>query len=610
VLIRSVILFLSVLNASFCGAQTLPYQGDLEETQSKLFEKIEKADETSSNEAIKFCSQLITKSNGTEANTWANLIYASLLAESDSVAKANRILSDSANLDLVNADQWIRNYHSLCLSSIYELEGEYFKAENLLRPVVSNNSLLELQLLATMKLAEVMRYQGKLDVSKINWLEALQMSIQLADSSHIADCHRGRGIVYFLLDRIDDAKTDIQVYRSYNRRIGNRKNEALGISLLGLIDYQKRNYEEAISKALDSYNIRKEINDLKGQGESLNNLALGYMGLNNWQQALRYLEEAVQMKTLASDLSQMTVILNNMGHCHKRSGNPSEAERYFLLALEKGWQNGQMGDVVISYKNLVGLKTQQKKFEEAVSLQSRLINLKDSLAEVERKEAISELEVRFETGQKEQEIKVLQQQQTIITNRWLTLALGLFLTIVIGALIFDNQKRKYRQEHDLLTAEDDLQKAELKIMSDLLEHNQQKLSLYTENLLKKNELVSQLEKRLKSAVEKTGNLEPETSELLVNFSGVRILTDDDWEEFKQLFDGVHRGMLERLLDQYENLTLAEQRLFLLMKLDMSTKEIANILGVSPDSVKKGRYRLKKKINIPDEVSLQDFVSSF
>jgi DNA-binding CsgD family transcriptional regulator len=334
------------------------------------------------------------------------------------------------------------------------------------------------------------------------------------------------------------------------------------------------------------------------------------MGLQNWNQALRYLQEAVQMKALSSDLSQMTVILNNIGHCYKRLNNYSEAERYFSLALSKGWDNGQMGDVVNAYNNLIDLSVHLKDFEKAVEYQSRLITIKDSLALIERAKAIDQLEVKFETDKKEQEILMLQQQQTIITNRWLTLALGLFMTIIIGILIFDNQRRKHKQETELLTAEDELQKAELKIMSDLLEHNQQKLSLYTENLLRKNELVGQLESRLKSAVENSGEIEPEQSELLTNFTGVRILTDQDWEEFKDLFDGVHRGMLARLLKEYENLTLAEQRLFLLMKLEMSTKEIANILGVSPDSVKKGRYRLKRKINLSEDISLQDFVSQF
>ena len=535
-LLRALILFIFITAASSSVSQILPFRGDLDKSHFELYQKTKEANTTDSKDALKFGFQLSEELKKSNAGTWARLNYAALLTEHDSVSKAKRILLDSVVLGINGAEDWVKQFHSLNYAAVLALDGEYVLAETLLREIVKNNSRSELELLATIKLAENLRFQGKLDLSRINWYEALQLSEQFSDSSYIAECHRGRGIVFFLQDRLEDATADVQLFKKYNSKIGNRKKESLAISLLGLIDYKNGEYESAIDKALEGYSIRKEINDVKGQGESLNNLALGYMGLKNWGQALRYLEEAVQLKTLASDLSQMTVILNNMGHCHQRSGKPAEAKRYFSLALEKGWENGQMGDVINSYKNLIRLQVKQKEFEEAVSLQERLINIKDSLAQIERSEAINELEVQFETDKKEQEITMLQQQQTIITNRWLTLALGLFLTIVIGALIFDNQKRKHKQEKELLTAEDDLQKAELKIMSDLLEHNQQKLSLYTENLLKKNELVGQLETRLKSAVESSGDIEPETSELLVNFSGVRILTDEDWEEFKQLFE--------------------------------------------------------------------------
>lgn len=606
-----IIVILGLALNSVC-AQIVPYRGDLSSQENELYQQIEQKLIADGRAAIAPCVSLIKviDKSDNQKLVWSTLNYTALLVENDSVFKARSILLDSSELKLTSQEPWVQNLHSVNLASVLELSGEYANAENLLRAVLEDQTRSELQLLAMMKLAENLRFQGKLDLSRIKWYESIKLSEQFADSSYIAESHMGRGIVFFLLERLVDAEADIQIYQDFAVRTKNRKKEAYAISLLGLIDYKNREYEKAIEKSLQSYELRQSVQDFKGQGESLNNLALGYMGLKNWAQALRYLQEAVQLKTLASDLSQMTVILNNMGHCYKQLGNDSEAERYFKLALTKGWNNGQMGDVVNSYNNLIKLNIASQRFEEAVKYQSRLLTVKDSLSQIERAKAIDALEVQFETDKKQQEIVLLQQQQTIITNRWLTLALGLFLTIVIGALIFDNQRRKHRQETELLTAEDELQKAELKIMSDLLDHNQQKLSLYTENLLRKNELVGQLETKLKSAVENVGELEAEQSELLVNFSGVRILTDDDWEEFKTLFDGVHRGMLDRLLSKYENLTLAEQRLFLLMKLDMSTKEIANILGVSPDSVKKGRYRLKKKIDISDDMSLQDFVSGF
>jgi DNA-binding CsgD family transcriptional regulator len=334
------------------------------------------------------------------------------------------------------------------------------------------------------------------------------------------------------------------------------------------------------------------------------------MGLKNWAQAFRYLEQATQMKMQANDLTQMTVILNNMGHCQRLMGNFDRALAYFELALQKGKENGQMGDVVRSYENLIKLHSKTEDFRSAFETQTELTHLQDSIAKAERDEAITELKIKYETDNVEQQLKLLEQEKSLITNRWLSLALGLFMAIIIGLLFIDNQKRKHRQEKELLGKEDELQKAELKIMGDLLEYNRTKLQLYTENLLKKSELVTELEDKVRQSGDHVSENAVDSKKNIKDFTRVRILTDADWAEFKQLFESVHQGLLQRLVSTNQQLTLADQRLFLLMKLNLSTKEIADILGVSPDTVKKGRYRLKKKVGLKDETSLQEFVSSF
>lgn len=593
-------------------ASVIPYQGELNEEMSHLFEALELHNKTSERDALAIAHSLYVEAENSSKNVegWALNIYAEFLLSNDSIKKAEELLLDSSAGRWADAEDWIKDYHTLNLGSAAGFNGRYTEAEKYFKEVLirSQNDLLKSR--AMQALAENLRYQGKLDQSLVRWYESLSLSEFLEDSSDIVDAYLGRGIVRFLRDELQEAEYDIKIYYQYNTRLGNEKKVAYGLSLMGLLDYQNRKYEQSIERNLEGYNIRKRINDLKGQGESLNNLALGYMGLKNWNQALKYLEQAAQLKTQANDLTQMTVILNNMGHCHNQLGRASEALKYFNLALAKGKENGQMGDVVNSYRNIIKTQTSSSDYAAALKSQTELLVLKDSLAEAKRTEAIQELEVKYETEKKEQEITLLQQDKSIITNRWLTLALGLFLTIIIGVLFIDNQKRKHRQEKQLLLTEDELQKAELKNLADELDFNRNKLSLYTENLLKKNELVSQLETRLKDTVDLANTKSEEGKQLIEDFSAVRILTDEDWTEFKTLFNRVHEGLLDRLLFSYEGLTLGEQRLFLLMKLGLSTKEIANILGVSPESIKKGRYRLKKKLQMDESTTLQDFVNSF
>ncbi len=605
---------LILLLCSSAVTAIVPFTGDLPPDLEHRYAQLNRVYRTNDREANRLAFALFdaTAAQPEAVRVWALLNYCHLLLENDSIAKAQRLLMDPG-VDWATADAWLRAYHRLNLGLLSSYRARYTDADLHFRTALSLHSKgisdqLKVKLLAAY--AENLRFQGKLDISLNRWYEALELSERMRDSSAMVQCYAGRGVVRFLKREFAQSEEDIAIMFDYYGRIGNRKKLAYAYSLMSLLKYQADEHEAALEHSLRSYEIRKEVGDVKGQGESLNNLALSYMGLENWNQALTYLEEAMQLKTQANDLTQMTVLLNNTGHCHQRLGDAGRALKYFNLSLDKATENGQMGDVVIAMRNIMRLYASEKRFEDAYGLQVRLTHIKDSLARTDKVETINDLEVRYETEKKEHEILLLQQRQTITTNRWLTLALGLFLIIVISLLYNDNQKRKHLQEKKLLLAEDELRKAELKTMTDQLEHNRNRLSIYTENLLRKNELVSQLEARLNELADGAQG-DPEKSRRLMNdFSTIRILTDEDWDEFKALFEDAHSGLLRKLLDRHNNLTPGEQRLFLLMKLSLSTKEIANILGVSPDSVKKGRYRLKRKIGLPDAAPLQDFINSF
>jgi DNA-binding CsgD family transcriptional regulator len=66
-------------------------------------------------------------------------------------------------------------------------------------------------------------------------------------------------------------------------------------------------------------------------------------------------------------------------------------------------------------------------------------------------------------------------------------------------------------------------------------------------------------------------------------------------------------MTNKLMDKYPNLSDTQIRYCLLTKLNLSIKETASILNVTPDTVKVARSRLKKKLGIPPEISIKMFL---
>jgi hypothetical protein len=88
---------------------------------------------------------------------------------------------------------------------------------------------------------------------------------------------------------------------------------------------------------------------------------------------------------------------------------------------------------------------------------------------------------------------------------------------------------------------------------------------------------------------------------------LQILTEDDWKSFKLAFESVHPGFFSKLQYHYPDITVSELRLAALIKLKLSLKESAAMLGISAESVKKSRYRLKKKLEVPDSENVDDFI---
>jgi DNA-binding CsgD family transcriptional regulator len=84
-------------------------------------------------------------------------------------------------------------------------------------------------------------------------------------------------------------------------------------------------------------------------------------------------------------------------------------------------------------------------------------------------------------------------------------------------------------------------------------------------------------------------------------------TEAKWRQFKLLFEAVHPDFWSHLAQQYPTLSTHESRLVVLLRMNLSTKEIADVLGISPQSANTARYRLRKKLSLQPDQELEAFV---
>lgn len=86
--------------------------------------------------------------------------------------------------------------------------------------------------------------------------------------------------------------------------------------------------------------------------------------------------------------------------------------------------------------------------------------------------------------------------------------------------------------------------------------------------------------------------------------------EEDWIEFKERFKDQNPNFLTKLLAEHQDLSKSEIRLLTLIKIGYTQKEIASILNIAPDSVKKARSRVRKKLSLSDDTKLSDYLSQF
>ena len=88
------------------------------------------------------------------------------------------------------------------------------------------------------------------------------------------------------------------------------------------------------------------------------------------------------------------------------------------------------------------------------------------------------------------------------------------------------------------------------------------------------------------------------------------LIQDNWQRFQLSFEAVHSGFIQILAEAHPELSPADIKLSIFIKLGMNTKDISNLLYLTPESVKVARYRLRKKLGLTFPHNLHNYLTTF
>ena len=241
-------------------------------------------------------------------------------------------------------------------------------------------------------------------------------------------------------------------------------------------------------------------------------------------------------------------------------------------------------------------------FRKSNEILKELIADKDSLYSDEKRDAIAEIQSLLDLEQKEsqlcaQENEIVQLERDKETARNRILGL-LGILIIIGLVAWNIIRRK--------SAQVALKESKNEQLRMKLSHQKRELTSKALHLAQKNEFIMSMKEKLDKAKQSTNS---ESLKSLVNELKFEQQVDKNWDQFMTAFKESSPQLMKALHIKHPDLTKKEVQLCALSKMGLTIKEMASMQNVTPDAIKKARYRLRKKIGLNTEESLENYLQA-
>jgi len=148
-----------------------------------------------------------------------------------------------------------------------------------------------------------------------------------------------------------------------------------------------------------------------------------------------------------------------------------------------------------------------------------------------------------------------------------------------------------------------------KLESEILGKNSE-LASVAMHLVQKSELLAKIREELGHLRKATDDMPSEDLKKLIRILNQETKVDKDWEQFAAYFDNTHSDFLKAIKKVHPLLSAHELKLCAYLKMNLSSKEIAQLLNISVRGVEISRYRLRKKLRIPTEINLFSYFTEF
>jgi len=275
------------------------------------------------------------------------------------------------------------------------------------------------------------------------------------------------------------------------------------------------------------------------------------------------------------------------------------------------------------YNYLSELYGEAGDFERAIAYKDSVLIASDSLNTFRNRKLFENEKVKFQLQNYQHELseskEVLKQERRFFYSiiGIAVLCMGFIIWVYRSNSVKHKQRKKIvelelaKEKSDHLLLEKQLREKEAlalleqERLKNELEVKNRKLTAKALYLSSKNDLIEEVVQSLSEHTEIADNpkLKRQITELKKHLK-----KDTQWDSFFTHFEEINQGFLDRLRNKHPKLTSSDIRFITYLYMNLSNKEIASLLNITPQSCRKRKERISKKMDTPNNISLHAYLS--
>jgi|GEM_PF-2108203 len=296
-----------------------------------------------------------------------------------------------------------------------------------------------------LNIAIVHRKQGQFSKALLVLDNTLKNSESYPKSKTLASCFDEFGMI-LKNEKSERALLFLNKALEMRKDLGNKRSIAKSYTNLGSFYNMRKNYSKALFYYKKSLELNEELKYRKSISVVCTNIGNLYLKIEKIDSAQIYYNRSLDIKEVIGDRNGEAVVCTSLGELYAMNKEYKKAENYLMRANRIAEEIEVLylqQEINLQLKNLYAA---QNKGKEALAYYDKYISIKDSIFNTENMQHMQEMETRYQTREKEQQIEVLNIEKEAKANEsfYMKIVLGVFLFSLLPIGFFVKQRQKTR----------------------------------------------------------------------------------------------------------------------------------------------------------------------